>query len=316
LRFPGAGASFIVVIAALLGATEVGLRTLDFPALRLSPLEMRAGYLHDPELGWMPAPNSEKRQTASRTVTLKHNSLGLRDIEFTRGAGPTILFLGTSFVYGIEVEAEERFSERLRSDLPGVRIVNAGIPGYSTDQQYLLLRRLWPHIQPNIVVLLFGSNDRNGTTTNYVFHAFKPYLEEVEGRWQFGGVPVPRSAIQIIYQNWFARHSALVRLAVLAVWSDRKHARSGPDRSEQLVSMMRDFAQGHGAQFLVGLLSHDKRMEQFLVRQKIPSTTLDGAEVYPAWGRHWTPAGHIFVAERLKTFLVTEGLLLSTAARR
>jgi hypothetical protein len=306
----------MAVTAGLVAATELTLRALDFPALRVTPLEIRAGYSHDPELGWIPAPNSAKQQTASRTVTLKHNSLGLRDVEFMPGGGLTILFLGASFVYGIEVEAEERFTERLRSDLPGVRIVNAGIPGYGTDQEYLLLRRLWPHIQPNIVVLLFGPSDRNGNTINFRFHAFKPYLAKVDGHWQFRGLPVPRSAAQVVHNNWFAKHFAFVRLAVLAYWSDGKHGRSVPDPSEQLVSMMRDLVHTRGGTFLVGLQSHDAAMEAFLYRQRISSIRLDEAEVYPAWGRHWTPAGHVFVAERLKALLSRDGLLPPAAARQ
>ena len=308
--------SLLAVMAGLVGATELVLRALDVPALRPTPLEMRAGYLHDPELGWMPAPHSTKRQTASRTVTLKHNSLGLRDIEFVPGAGPTVLFLGNSFVYGIEVEAEERFTERLRSDLRGVRIVNAGIPGYGTDQEYLLLRRLWPHIRPTMVVLLFGGNDRAATTTNFLYQAFKPYLANVAGEWQFRGLPVPRSAAHVVHTNWFARHFALVRLAVLASPSTRRHEHAMPDRSEQLVSMMRDLVHARGATFLVGLETPDAAMEAFLNRQRIPHTTLHDADAYPAWGRHWTPAGHLMVAERLEGLLAQAGLPPPAVARR
>lgn len=315
-RFLTPTLSLLAVMAGLVGATELALRALDVPALRPTPLAMRAGYLHDPELGWMPAPHSTKQQTASRTVTLTHNSLGLRDIELTPGAGPTVLFLGNSFVYGIEVEAEERFTERLRADLRGVRIVNAGIPGYGTDQEYLLLRRLWPHIRPTVVVLLFGGNDRAATTTNFLYQAFKPYLANVDGEWQFRGLPVPRSAAHLVHTNWFAQHFAVVRLVVLTAPSTRTHAHSMPDRSEPLVSMMRDLVRARGATFLVGLESPDAAMEAFLNRQRIPYATLHDADAYPAWGRHWTPAGHLMVAERLNALLAQAGLSPSAVARQ
>jgi hypothetical protein len=107
------------VVAGLLILTELALRALDFPSLRLDPIETRADFAYDPQLGWLPRPNSVKQQTASRTVTLRHNSLGLRDIELAPSEGPTVLFLGNSFVWGVEVETEERFTKRLRVALPG-----------------------------------------------------------------------------------------------------------------------------------------------------------------------------------------------------
>jgi hypothetical protein len=304
------------VFVTLLALTEIGLRIVDLPALRLDPIESRAAFDYDPELGWLPHPNSIKTQTASRTVTLRHNALGLRDIDLRPGDEPAIVFVGNSYVWGVEVEAEERFTERLRSDLPGIKIVNAGLPGYSTDQEYLLLRRLWPRLKPSVVVLIFGGGDRAGNSTNYLYGAFKPYLAQLDGRWQFAGLPAPKSPAQYFYNNWLANHLAVVRFAIVAYWSSGKRELTVPDPSEQLVVMIRDFVQSRGAKFLVGLQSHDPAMEALLDKQKIPYTRFDDAEQYPAWGRHWTPAGHRFVAERVKTLLSEQGLLAAGTSEK
>ena len=298
-----------VVLATLLALTEITLRALDLPALRLDPIESRAAFDYDPELGWLPHPNSIKQQTASRTVTLRHNALGLRDIDLPPGDRPAMLVLGNSFVWGVEVEAEERFTERLRADLPAMNIVNAGVPGYSTDQEYLLLQRLWPRVKPNAVVLIFGGGDRVGNSTNYLYGAFKPYLAKIDGHWQFAGLPAAKSPTQYFYNNWFANHLAVVRFAIVAYWSAGKHELTVPDPSDRLVVMMRDLVQSRGAKFLVGLQSHDPAMEALLDAQEIPYTRFDEAEVYPAWGNHWTPAGHRFVAERLKALLSRHGAI-------
>jgi hypothetical protein len=306
----------LAVILVLLAATEITLRVLNFPLLRLVSLESNAGYAHDPELGWLPRPNSVRQQTASRTVTLSHNSLGLRDIELVPTVGPTILFLGSSYVYGIEVEADERFTERLRSSLPGVRIVNAGIPGYSNDQQYVLLQRLWPRVEPNVVVLIFGPGERNLNRSNFTFDGFKPYLENIDGQWQMRGQPVPispKSHLYDFYDNWFAHNFAIVRLGYLAYWSNADFVRSVPDPTEQLVSMARSFTQARGGKLLVGLLSRDSAMEAFLNLQDIPYVRFDEAERYPEWGHHWTPRGHALVAERLKSLLFKERVVPEAA---
>src|SRR5438067_11213655 len=91
---------------------------------------------------------------------------------------PTNLIVEDTFVWGNDDEAEERFTERLRAMMPGHRIVNAGVNAYGTDQELLWLKRLWNDITPNVVVLMFCTdNDRkdNSSNTRYDVH-YKPYF--------------------------------------------------------------------------------------------------------------------------------------------
>src|SRR5262249_53401115 len=90
-------------VLAVLVLSEILLRVFDLPQIRLQPIDKRHGYLHDPELGWVGQPNSDGYMNASRPFHLHLNSLGLRDIEPAPAGGPTILFLGDSFVWGIDV---------------------------------------------------------------------------------------------------------------------------------------------------------------------------------------------------------------------
>ena len=66
-----------------------------------------------------------------------------------------------SFVWGLDSQAEERFTDLLKPKLPDYKIMAAGVSGYGTDQEYLLLKRLWPKIKPSVVVLIFWRTERS-----------------------------------------------------------------------------------------------------------------------------------------------------------
>jgi len=141
---------FTILIS--LAAIEIALRVVDLRVLREAAGERSLSYHYDAELGWAPTPNSSAPVTTARTIQAKHNSLGFRDIEFAPGARPTMLFMGDSFVWGVDAEADERFTDLLRGRIPDLAIVNAGVSGFGTDQEYLLLQRIWPKIEPKVVV--------------------------------------------------------------------------------------------------------------------------------------------------------------------
>jgi hypothetical protein len=136
--------AFAIVTIVTLGAVEVILRIVDLRELREGVSERSLSYQYDAELGWMPVPGSVSTATNARTIQVRHNSLGLRDDEFVLDAKPTIMFLGDSFVWGLDAEASERFSEILKPRIPDYKILAAGVSGFGTDQEYLLLQRLWP----------------------------------------------------------------------------------------------------------------------------------------------------------------------------
>src|ERR1700680_576812 len=87
------GISLLMTIVTL-AVLEVLLRVADFRELREGVSERSLSYQYDAELGWMPTPNSNSVVTNARTIHVHHNSLGLRDDEFSLDAKPTIMFLG------------------------------------------------------------------------------------------------------------------------------------------------------------------------------------------------------------------------------
>jgi hypothetical protein len=307
------------IALATLAGLEILLRVANFTELREELTNRSLGYGYDSELGWMPVPNSSSIIKTFRTTHFKHNSLGLRDEEFTLDAKPTIMFLGDSFVWGLDSEADERFTDLLKPRLPDHKILAAGVSGYGTDQEYLLLKRLWPKVKPAAVVLIFcAQNDRLDNQSNTRYDAYhKPYFAtEPDGSLALKGVPVPRSHQLHYKEDFLPRHLLLARLAVDLYVRTRYPQVFVPDPSEKIVRMIRDFVEGNGAKFLVGIQYHDEALARYLEANHIPFVRLEEAAFYTegGWGPHWRPEGHQFVADRVFDMLIANNIVRPDAA--
>jgi hypothetical protein len=101
------------------------------------------------------------------TVWFRINSQGMRadrDYPYEKPAGTKrIISLGDSYTVGFEVDVEETFSSVLERELNArshrVEVLNAGVSGFSTAEQYLYLEReLWKY-DPDIILVSFFVND-------------------------------------------------------------------------------------------------------------------------------------------------------------
>jgi hypothetical protein len=296
-----------VVLLVTLAACEAILRVVDLRYLRMDESGSAPVYAHDAELGWFPIPHSSQEYTGARTVHVRHNNIGLRDIEPEAMPKPTIAFVGDSFVWGYDAEEDERFTNILRAKLPAFRVANVGVTAYGTDQEYLLLRRVWDRIKPNVVVLMICvDNDRIENTTNLRYDGpYKPYFASGE----FHGQPVPWSRHMYFGHYWLARHSWVARVAISAYVYAKYPPVALPDPTEHLITKMRDMVQSHGGTFLIGMQKRDARYEAFFRAKSIPFATFEGAEAYPTHGNHWTPKGNAQVAERVMALLGDNGIL-------
>ena len=298
----------LLILVVTLGVAEVVLRVIDLRYLRAHRVGSDRIYNYDAELGWFPAPNSDVSFTGIRTIRVRHNSLGLRDIEHDAAPRPTIAFIGDSFVWGYDVEQNVRFTEVLRPKMPDRRIVNAGVTAYGTDQELLLLLRLWDRIKPDVVVLMVCvDNDRKDNTVNTRQDGpYKPYFNLAQGA--FAGIPVPWSRHLYFADNWLARNSWVFRVGVSAYVLIAHPPVRVADPTERLIGMMKEFVESKGAKFLIGLQLREPALEAALTSMKIPYTSFDEAEHELGDGDHWTPKGHELVAERLLTLLKENGV--------
>ncbi len=122
---------------------------------------------YHPVLGWEKVPGAVQRIVRPEfSVELRFNSLGLRGPErpYAKPAGTRrVLLLGDSFTEGYYAEEPETVRARLESALARgcgpVEVINGGTIAYSTDQEYLFFREDGRRYAPDVVVLLFYSND-------------------------------------------------------------------------------------------------------------------------------------------------------------
>ena len=120
--------------------------------------------LYDEPVGFSLWPGSGRTLIAGGAYTVREqmNSFGLRDVERTYERTPgrrRVLILGDSFVYGQGARFEEILPRRLERMLPGVEVVNAGIPGYNLGQDYLSYKDRMRRFRPDLVIVALFIND-------------------------------------------------------------------------------------------------------------------------------------------------------------
>jgi lysophospholipase L1-like esterase len=106
--------------------------------------------------------------------------------------------VGDSFAFGWGVEGDQTFSARLQDGLAArgneAAVLNAGVPGYSTDQEYLIWRRLGPQVRPVVAILLISDNDPPADNAASVAMSGavypKPFFRIDSGALELHGVPV------------------------------------------------------------------------------------------------------------------------------
>lgn len=151
----------ILTVLVLLVGAEVALRLVYHPE------NLGTVIRYDSLLGWSLAPNAmliSDDTGRGLHYRMDINSIGLRDeeVDVPKPKGrKRVLILGDSIAFGSGVEANERFSDLLKHELPGdVDVINAGVPGWGNDQELLFYERDLRKLDPDIVVLEFtGNND-------------------------------------------------------------------------------------------------------------------------------------------------------------
>jgi lysophospholipase L1-like esterase len=198
----------LLSLAFACAAAEVGLRLAGYEALYDVYSKPELFWQHDERLGWSLEPGARGRYRGPRPFPMEFdspieiNSLGLRGPELSaRQPGELrVLILGDSFVVGFEVEQHETFAALLEAQLRGrferpVRVINAGVRGYGTDQSLLWFRERGRALRPDLVVAVFSANDfEDNVTLHRVRRPFGKgaFALRPSGALELLGVPVPR----------------------------------------------------------------------------------------------------------------------------
>jgi len=116
-----------------------------------------------PKYGWILEPGaSYANQMPETTVRVTYNTEGWRDLErsFENPQGKLrVLVLGDSFMEGYSVDLEDAFHRHLERLLRGrnidVEVINLGVGGYGTLQEYLVYHDVGRRYRPDLVLLGF-----------------------------------------------------------------------------------------------------------------------------------------------------------------
>jgi hypothetical protein len=128
----------------------------------------------DPLLGWTLMPNYR---------TDRYNTIGhgvRRNFDETDPRTGAILAVGDSFTEGFDdVDDANTWPAHLEK-LTGMPVVNAGVPGYGTDQIILRAEQMLPIIKPKTLIIGFFSDDINRAALSES-GAPKPYFTAENG---------------------------------------------------------------------------------------------------------------------------------------
>jgi lysophospholipase L1-like esterase len=340
----------LIIISTLfaLFLSEIALRLMGLNPLYVSP-ERDRFWKYDSLLGWAHEPGQEGiLETQQFRTVVRINENGLRDRQHSyerQNDSERILVLGDSFAWGYGVEESERFSELLEKSLD-VEMINAGVSGYSTDQELLWYRSEGIKYETDLVILVLagndvGDNDRQLVSTIY----YKPKFVIEEGQLVPIGYPVPKTSPQGRFIYSLSQRSALAYFLVqryfdiLSLYSRTKvdSARanllvSGTNAEREpfrltiaLLDEMRNIAESRKAKFMVVATDgwwnspsretykdfiNILRTEGFLVLDVESTPGFDPEDLLIPDDGHWSRAGHEFVAAKIKEYIENNQLLI------
>lgn len=278
-------------------------------------------------------------------MAFNFNKKGLRDRDYSHKRIPgkmRILVLGDSFAWGSGVDQKYVFTEQMEIMLKETEVINAGVNGYSTDQELLWLKKEGLKYNPDLVILTFCGNDAYENHLGLVYRIYhKPFfIIGEDGQLILQNVPVPRQPFYKKIISYLGQYSSLAfklnRFMAMAfpkysqVWVQKQEF--FPDRNTDsnkkfrliltLMNEIKSISNKNGAQFMI--ISTGKywrqikkvefytyeEMVQVLRDNKFYILNIDALSGYSKDGfrlskrnYHWNRDGHRFVAKKTIEFI-------------
>jgi lysophospholipase L1-like esterase len=290
-----------VVVGLVLSvlAVEGGYRLLR--SSDLSPTTNPAYVEHDDQLGWHYRPGSTHRHHGGEfDVEVHINAQGFRGPDWPAEKGarrPRVLILGDSFAFGWGVSFDESLPARLQALRPDWQVLGAGVSGYGTDQELLLLEQLDPSLHPDAVVVAFCENDLYECRDDVAYGKHKPQFVRAPGGLELRGVPVPNPWLERVSQAW--------RGILKSRWEGSFRARERDPNAEWALvfDLYRRMKSVLGPRPLVIVsdkpaLARFTAFEQGMAHVDVSAAFQDAQEpVFFALDGHWNARGHARVAD-------------------
>ncbi|MBS0203064.1 MAG: SGNH/GDSL hydrolase family protein [Planctomycetes bacterium] len=183
-----------LVMAALMG--EIGVRLFYPPD---------CNYVFDPYVGVRLPPSSFFFGGNEGRIWVRTSRQGLRDREHSLAKPPNvyrIVVLGDSFSEAVQVNQSETFWSVLESGLNAdrvlqeqtVEVINFGVSGYGTVQEWQTLKHYAGQFQPDLVLLaLFPGNDVRNNSRKLETQVGTPFARIENGELKFDPIanPIP-----------------------------------------------------------------------------------------------------------------------------
>jgi len=152
--------------------------------------------LYDAKIGWRLKPYwSGKHHHYDYDAIYNINRDGFRGV-ISNSKDVRYAIIGDSFSFGLGVNDKQTFTAILNSHQSKKIFRNYSVPGYSTDQQLLLLNKLKAEITNDVILVVYLGNDIFDNMRNFPLQAEhgKPSFKLVNSKLVLTNVPVPHSA--------------------------------------------------------------------------------------------------------------------------
>ena len=170
----------------------------------------RQVFEHHPVIGYRFIPGLKARiPHEAAGYLIRTNNLGFRCDHDVTAARPSsmkrVLLFGDSFTAGDLVSNGSRYGDLLERAVPGVQVLNFGLPGTGTDQHYLAWREDGAGLEHDLLVIsILVENIRRVAARARILENergepvvyAKPYYELVDGELALRNVPAPKTGLR------------------------------------------------------------------------------------------------------------------------
>ncbi len=257
--------------AVRLASVLIALAIIEFLVLRVSHWALHDHiFAYDPVLGWKLKANMVDARKPYRVDTDVH---GFRILpgDSRDNSRYDVILLGDSFAFGSGAEVGDTLFGLMRRAHPDWAIADTGVPGYGTDQEYLVLERYAQMLKPGgTVVLLTYLNDFEDVRLHGIEVSEKPWFDFDGGRLR---VHQPRSLL-----NWMRWHWTTLYVIEYMAWEARGARKWRVHGDDRLAAALYNA--------FVAQIAHIVRER----RGRFEVVYFSGKEADTAAARHWYAA--------------------------
>lgn len=306
----------------------------------------------DKELGYRLNPNFHCKETNDYKeyyVDVNISSQGLRDYEHDLSKNIyRILALGDSYTFGEGAELKDTYLSVLENLLinrygqDNIEIIKAGIPGYSTKQEVLFLKKNISNFKPNMVILGFLPKETYRLEEPYTYHqGYIVSSKKISNLYLIAGRLYSSRAknrflgkLDTIIKHYYLSPQFIqsrikyIRKKI----KDKKNAKEKICMIEDLnkkytltFSLFKEYKNiclAHNAKPLIVLIEGNPREDDFIIKftedMGIPTLSLypyfkkyseENIPYHFKYDLHWNDTGHRICANALYEFLISKNLI-------